>query len=271
MIKQNLCYVDLVVELLDARIPFSSQNPLLKQWVGNKPVVVVLNKSDMADPDVTNRWIAQFQRQGIHAAEIHCSGSSDAAKVVALIKNVLQEQIHRRSQRGMSGKIIRVMIVGIPNVGKSTFINRVAKEKRARAENRPGVTRAKQWVHLQGDIDLLDMPGTLWPKFDHPDIGLHLAYTGAIKDDILDLEFVAMHLLEYLSMHYSAALAKRYSIGSLQNLEPFEKLKALGKARGMLMRGGEIDTERAANMLLDEFRSGKLGRITLEMPEAYEA
>ncbi len=264
MIARNLSKVDLVLELADARVPRSSRNPSLGKLIGKKPRIVVLGKSDMADPNVTKKWLAAIAQEGYPALAVDCRNQKGIERVIPLIRETLQELLLRRQKRGMAGRMVRVMVVGIPNVGKSTFINRLAGKNRAKAEDRPGVTRQQQWVHVQGDVDLLDMPGTLWPKFEDQDVGLHLAFTGAIKDDVFDVEFVAMHLIDYLWKHYPQAVMDRFSVRSLEGLEPFEQLEALGKSRGMLLRGAEVDTERAAAMLLHEYRAGKLGRITLE-------
>ena len=232
LMKANLPLVDVVVEITDARVPASSRNPEMKNLVGGKPRVVVLNK------------------------------------LVPTVKEVMKKELEKRVAKGMEGKPIRIMVVGIPNVGKSSFINRVAGGKRAKVEDRPGVTRGKQWVTLEKGIDLLDMPGVLWPKFDDKTVGEHLAFTGAIKDDILDTELLAMRLADLLNRECHSLLCARYKLTDEEtaNIEPYDLLSLIGAKRGMKVSGGEVDTERAAAMLLDEFRGGKIGRITLEMP-----
>ena len=266
LIEKNLPYVDVVVELIDARVPYSSRNPMLGRLIGNKPRVVLLNKCDMADPNVTAKWLRWFQRQGIPAMAIDCRTGKNIKKFQPFVREVLKETIERRANKGMVGRIVRVMVVGVPNVGKSTFINKLAGAKRAKAEDRPGVTRGKQWVHIENDVDLLDMPGVLWPKFEDPQVGVHLAFTGAIKDDVIDLEYLAMQLLEYLAQHYPERLKERFKLEDTSDMEAFERLEAVGRKRGMLISGGEVNTERAAIVTLDEYRSGKLGCISWEEP-----
>ena len=266
LIEKNLPYVDVVVELIDARVPYSSRNPLLGKLIGNKPRVVLLNKCDMADPNVTAKWLRWFQQQGIPAMAIDCRTGKNIKKFQPFVREVLKETIERRANKGMIGRIVRVMVVGVPNVGKSTFINKLAGSKRAKAEDRPGVTRGKQWVHIENDVDLLDMPGVLWPKFEDPQVGIHLAFTGAIKDDVLDLEYLAMQLLEYLAQHYPERLKERFKLEDTSDMEAYERLEAVGRKRGMLISGGEVNTERAAIVTLDEYRSGKLGCISWEEP-----
>ncbi|MBC5787384.1 ribosome biogenesis GTPase YlqF [Clostridium facile] len=266
LIEKNLPYVDVVVELIDARVPYSSRNPLLGKLIGNKPRVVLLNKCDMADPNVTAKWLRWFQQQGIPAMAIDCRTGKNIKKFQPFVREVLKETIERRANKGMIGRIVRVMVVGVPNVGKSTFINKLAGSKRAKAEDRPGVTRGKQWVHIENDVDLLDMPGVLWPKFEDPQVGIHLAFTGAIKDDVIDLEYLAMQLLEYLAQHYPERLKERFKLEDTSDMEAYERLEAVGRKRGMLISGGEVNTERAAIVTLDEYRSGKLGCISWEEP-----
>lgn len=266
LIRENLSKVDVVVELLDARIPKSSRNPLFDRILAKKLRVILLNKSDLADPELTKRWIKSFENDKIPAMAVNCQSKSGIVKVPEFLRENASELLNRRASRGMFGRILRVMAVGVPNTGKSSFINQMAGKKCARAENRPGVTQTTQWVHVANDVDLLDMPGTLWPKFDSPDTGLNLAYTGAIKDQILDTELIAMHLLLFLSKYYPKRLLERFRLDSIEE-DPFSLIESIGRARGMLLKGNEVDTERAAAVLLDEFRSGKLGRITLELPE----
>ncbi len=268
LMKENLPLVDVVVEITDARIPASSRNPEMKNLVGGKPRVVVLNKCDMADEALTAEWIEYYRTKGVRAVAMDCRSGKGLNKLVPTVKEVMKKELEKRAAKGMEGKPIRMMIVGIPNVGKSSFINRVAGGKRAKVEDRPGVTRGKQWVTLEKGIDLLDMPGVLWPKFDDKTVGEHLAFTGAIKDDILDTELLAMRLADLLNREYHSLLCERYRLTDEETagIEPYDLLSLIGAKRGMKISGGEVDTERAAAMLLDEFRGGKIGRMTLEMP-----
>lgn len=268
LMKENLPLVDVVVEITDARVPASSRNPEMKNLVGGKPRVVVLNKCDMADEALTAEWIEYYHTNGVRAVAMDCRSGKGLNKLVPTVKEVMKKELEKRAAKGMEGKPIRMMIVGIPNVGKSSFINRVAGGKRAKVEDRPGVTRGKQWVTLEKGIDLLDMPGVLWPKFDDKTVGEHLAFTGAIKDDILDTELLAMRLADLLNREYHSLLCERYRLTDEETagIEPYDLLSLIGAKRGMKISGGEVDTERAAAMLLDEFRGGKIGRMTLEMP-----
>lgn len=268
LMKENLPLVDVVVEITDARVPASSRNPEMKNLVGGKPRVVVLNKCDMADEALTAEWIEYYRTNGVRAVAMDCRSGKGLNKLVPTVKEVMKKELEKRAAKGMEGKPIRMMIVGIPNVGKSSFINRVAGGKRAKVEDRPGVTRGKQWVTLEKGIDLLDMPGVLWPKFDDKTVGEHLAFTGAIKDDILDMELLAMRLADLLNREYHSLLCERYRLTDeeTEGIEPYDLLSLIGAKRGMKISGGEVDTERAAAMLLDEFRGGKIGRMTLEMP-----
>lgn len=268
LMKENLPLVDVVVEITDARVPASSRNPEMKNLVGGKPRVVVLNKCDMADEALTAEWIEYYRTKGVRAVAMDCRSGKGLNKLVPTVKEVMKKELEKRAAKGMEGKPIRMMIVGIPNVGKSSFINRVAGGKRAKVEDRPGVTRGKQWVTLEKGIDLLDMPGVLWPKFDDKTVGEHLAFTGAIKDDILDTELLAMRLADLLNREYHSLLCERYRLTDEEtaDIEPYDLLYLIGAKRGMKISGGEVDTERAAAMLLDEFRGGKIGRMTLEMP-----
>lgn len=268
LMKENLPLVDVVVEITDARVPASSRNPEMKNLVGGKPRVVVLNKCDIADEALTAEWIEYYCTNGVRAVAMDCRSGKGLNKLVPAVKEVMKKELEKRAAKGMEGKPIRMMIVGIPNVGKSSFINRVAGGKRAKVEDRPGVTRGKQWVTLEKGIDLLDMPGVLWPKFDDKTVGEHLAFTGAIKDDILDTELLAMRLADLLNREYHSLLCERYRLTDEETagIEPYDLLSLIGAKRGMKISGGEVDTERAAAMLLDEFRGGKIGRMTLEMP-----
>lgn len=268
-IQASLKLVDAVAEILDARIPLSSKNPDLQKLIQNKPKVVLLNKCDMANQTATSRWIDYYASQGITAIAVDCKGGKGLNKFAPAVNNVLSERRERLKAKGMINPMLRIMIVGIPNVGKSSFINRVAKQNRAKVEDRPGVTRGNQWYSIAKNIEMLDTPGVLWPKFDDKIVGERLAFTGAVKDQILDTELLAVRLLDFLRSLKPADFIARFKLEDidLDAIDSYELLNVIGKKRGMLISGGEINTERAAIMLLDEFRSGKLGRITLEMPE----
>lgn len=271
LIASNLSLVDAVVEIVDARSPLSSRNPEMDHMTKNKPRLVLLNKSDLADERTTQQWINYFRRNGNEALAVDCrSGKGLKSILPALKNNVLKELMEKREKNGMKGAAIRLMIVGIPNVGKSSLINKLAGSKRAKVEDRPGVTRTKQWVKLDNNTELLDMPGVLWPKFEDQSVAVRLAFTGAISDDILDIETLAMKLLSYLAENYPNSLTERYKIELSDEETGLDLLEKVGKKRGMMISGGEINTERAAITVLDEFRSGKLGRITLEAPPQKE-
>lgn len=266
MIAANLSLVDGVVALLDARIPFSSANPDLAELVSGKPYMVLLNKADIADPNLTAQWVQYYQRQGIPALAMDCITGKGAKQFTSVVKEqLLPELLAKRQKAGMVGRPIRLMIVGIPNVGKSSFINKMAKSKRAKVEDRPGVTRTKQWVRVDEQTEFLDMPGVLSPKLDDQQVALRLAFTGAIRDQILDIEALAMLLLEYLHENYPKSLLDRYKLET-EETEGDKLLELVGRKRGMLLSGGVVNTERAAVTVLDDFRGAKLGRITLEAP-----
>lgn len=267
MMQADIGNVDAVLQLLDARIPRSSLNPEIARIIAEKPRLYVLNKADLADADITARWVRYFKAQGAGCVAITSKNRSGMASVKQAIDTELAALLERRSSKGMSGAHIRVMVVGIPNVGKSTFINSFAGAARAKAADRPGVTRGKQWVTV-GRYELLDMPGVLWKKFESPTVAGNLAFIGSIKDDVLDVETLAMSLLDELRALYPARLAERYKLSDEDlALEPYALLEQIARKRGMLMSGGVADTERAAVMLADEFRASKLGRVSLERPE----
>lgn len=268
LMQESLKLVDVVVELTDARIPASSRNPEIDKLVGRKPRVILLNKCDSADDGATRRWVDYYAKKGVPAIATDCRSGKGLEAFLPLVRSALSEPLARRAQKGMSGQPVRMMIVGIPNVGKSSLINRLAGAKRTKVEDRPGVTRGRQWVSLAGGVDLLDMPGVLWPKFEDPAVGERLAFTGAVKDDVLDTELLAMRLLWLLNAEYPAQLAARYNFkeGETDGLDAYGLLCLVGRKRGMLVSGGEVNTERAAITALDEFRSGKLGKLTLELP-----
>ncbi len=271
LIASNLKLVDAVVEIVDSRTPLSSRNPEMDRLTSGKPRMVLLNKSDLADEKATQRWINYFSSIGVTAIAVDCKSGKGLKSLMPTLKaKVLRELMEKRERSGMSGAAIRLMIVGIPNVGKSSLINRLAGGKRAKVEDRPGVTRTKQWVKIDTGAELLDMPGVLWPKFDDQSVAIRLAFTGAISDDILDIETLAMKLLKFLSESYPQSLRERYKIEFDDSDDGLSLLEKVGRKRGMVVSGGEINTERAAITVIDEFRSGKLGRITLELPPAKE-
>lgn len=265
-IAEQLKLIDAVAEIVDARIPISSRNPDLKEIIGDKPHLILLNKCDMADEIATKNWIEYYKSQGIFAIPVDCKNGRGISPFKDTVKTVLADKLEQYRAKGMVGKPLRVMIIGIPNVGKSSFINRIAGGARAKVENRPGVTRGNQWFSVDKELELLDTPGVLWPKFDDNTVGEHLAFTGAVTDRIIDTELLAMRLLEILVPMYPNLLKERYKISEFFD-DAYENLCLLGKKRGMMIRGGETDTERAANMLLEEFRSCKIGKITLERVE----
>lgn len=262
-IKEILPLIDAVAEVVDARIPISSRNPDLNEIIGSKPRIVLLNKCDMADSAVTAEWIRYYEDKGIFAIAIDCKTGKGISKFKDTVKTALKDRLDYYREKGMVGKPLRVMVVGIPNVGKSSFINRIAGGGRAKVENRPGVTRGNQWFTVDKQLELLDTPGVLWPKFEDKTVGEHLAFTGAVKDKILDTELLSVRLLEILCKDYRGLLEKRYGQLDFEG-DAYDVLCQIGKKRGMVIRGGETDTERAANMLLEEFRSCKIGTVSLE-------
>ena len=268
--EADLKLVDAVCEILDARIPASSRNPDIDAICGGKPRLVILNRMDMADPAMTRRWGDYFKAHGLSVIQTDCKSKKGVAAFQPAVRALLAEKLARCREKGQVGRAMRVMVVGIPNVGKSTFINQVAGRKGAKAENRPGVTRGKQWVSVDRELLLLDTPGILWPKFDDPSVGMMLAYTGAVKDDVLDTEGLACHLLELLWRRYPQSLRDRYRLDGLADAPGYVLLEAVGRSRGFLIAGGEIDLERAGKVLLEEFRSCKIGRFTLEEPGCCE-
>lgn len=270
-IEKSLKMVDIVAEIIDARVPVSSRNPILKKLIGSKPRLILMNKSDMADSAATARWIAYYKQKGVKAIALDCRTGKGVNGFMPAIREVLQDQIARWEAKGMTGRPIRVMVVGIPNVGKSSLINKMCRggnAGKADVQDRPGVTRQNRWFTIGKGFELLDTPGVLWPKFDDPIVGERLAFTGAVKDDVVDVESLASRLLEVLRETYPQAMAARYKLEGmdLSEMQGYELLELVGRKRGFLISGGEINTERAAITVLDEFRSGKLGKITLELP-----
>ena len=280
MIQADLKLVDLVAEVIDARIPISSRNPDIDELVGDKPRLIILNRADQADPEQTRAWTRWFKTRGYAVLETDSKTGGGVNQFSAVIKDALKEQIARWREKGQVGRPVRVMVVGVPNVGKSTFINKVARRKSAKAGDRPGVTRGKQWVAVDAGLDLLDTPGILWPKFEDQTVGRNLAFTGAIKDEVMDAETLACYLMETLAERYPQALLERYKLELPPRAQDEETgglsygcdlLERAARKRGFLISGGELDTERMAKVLLDEFRAGRLGRFTLETPEGAEA
>lgn len=269
-ITEDLKLVDIVAEILDARVPRSSSNPVLRDIIQSKPRVVLLNKSDMADPSRTSQWIEEYADRGLKAVPVDCKAGKGVSNFYNGTREVLKERIAVWEKKGMIGRPIRVMVVGIPNVGKSSFINRLVKSGgKAEVQDKPGVTRQNHWFTVGKGFELLDTPGVLWPKFEDPIVGEHLAFTGAVKDEILDREGLACRLLELLMELYPNAVNIRYKLDvkPADGLHGYEILERIGRKRGMLISGGEIDMERTANTVLDEYRGGLLGRITLERPQ----
>lgn len=267
-IKEQLKLVDAVAEITDARIPVSSRNPDIPELIGDKPHIIVLNKCDMADKAETSKWIDIYKKSGISAVAADCKSGKGLNEFKNCVLSLLSDKIAKNKEKGMAGKSVRIMIVGIPNVGKSSFINKLSSNSKAKVENRPGVTRMNQWYKVGNGLELLDTPGVLWPKFEDETVGEHLAFTGAVSDRIIDTELLAMRLLATLSKSYPELLEQRYKISEFPE-DPYEMLCLLGKKRGMMIRGGEVDTERAANMLLEEYRNLKIGAVTIERTSEY--
>ena len=265
-IEADLKQVDAVCEIVDARIPISSRNPDIDAICGSKPRIIVLNRMDLADPEATRRWMAHFRSLGMAPIATDCKSRKGISDFQPAVRSVLKEKIERNSARGMT-KALRVMVVGIPNVGKSTLINQISGRKGAKAENRPGVTRGKQWVTVDNSLLLLDTPGILWPKFEDPNVGMMLAFTGAVKEAVIDAEELASKLMELMHRYYPATILERYKVDMPENTPGWQLLEEAGRKRGYLLARGEIHTERMARVLLDEYRGGKLGKFTLEMPE----
>ena len=265
-IEADLKQVDAVCEIVDARIPISSRNPDIDAICGNKPRIIVLNRMDLADPSATQKWITYFRKKGMSVLATDCKSRKGISGFTPAARAACAEKLQRDAARGMN-RPLRVMIVGIPNVGKSTLINQISGRKGAKAENRPGVTRGKQWVTVDSGLQLLDTAGILWPKFEDPEVGMMLAYTGAVKEGVIDLEELACKLMELLHRYYPQTLMDRYKVEAPEGTPGYELLQMAGRKRGFLLARGEIHTERMAKVLIDEFRSGKLGKFTLEQPE----
>ena len=273
LMKENLKNVDVVIELLDARIPKSSRNPEIEKLTEGKPLLTLLNKSALADPAETDKWIAHYKSKGSTCLAIDCVSGKGLDRLMPAVRELLADKLERYAQKGMNGRRLRAMVVGIPNVGKSSLINRLCGNKKAKVENRPGVTLAPQWVSTPMGLDLMDMPGVLWPRFDDRETGENLAITGAIKDDVVQIETLAVALCRNLRRRYPALLATRYKYSpeQVEELTDAELFAFIGRKRGFLISGGEIDEERTANTLLDELRAAKIGRITLDRAEREDA
>ncbi len=266
LIKESLPFVDLVTEIVDARIPLSSSNPELAEMIGSKPRIVLLNKCDVADEKTTAKWVEYYKKNGMYALPVDCRSGKGLNAYLPLVREVLKDKIQRNTEKGMVGKPLRVMVVGIPNTGKSSFINKMAGRNRAKVADKPGVTRSNSWFAVGNGVELLDTPGVLWPKFEDKEVGDKLAFIGSVKDEILDSETLAVRLINVLRNGYSDRLTERFKITGFDDKEDYEILEMIGRKRGMLISGGEIDYERASVMLLDEYRGGKLGRLSLEFP-----
>ena len=265
-IKESLKLVDVVVEIVDARIPVSSKNPELEDIIGNKPRIILLNKADVADPNATSLWLKYYEKKGYCSIAVDCRSGKGLNKFDDAVKKSLAPVISRNESKGMAGKPLRLMVVGIPNTGKSSFINRMSKSSKAKVADKAGVTRQNQWFNAGNGIELLDTPGVLWPKFDDPEVGDKLAFIGSVKDEVTDKETLVCRLLESLAVTRPSAIEERYKLESVKGLQGWEIMEMIGRKRGFLIKGGEIDYDRTAAIVSDEFRGGKLGRITLELP-----
>lgn len=269
LIEENLKMIDVVVEILDSRIPYSGRNPYFDDIIKNKPRLLVMNKSDLADKERTSAWIKWYGEQGIEVIPISCTTGMGINKITSSARTLIQDKIDRDLEKGRK-RTLKIMMVGIPNVGKSSLINRLVGKASTKTGDRPGVTKGKQWIRLKGDVELLDTPGILAPKFEDQELAKRLAYTGAIKDEIMNTELLAYSLLDYLRDNYAELLKSRYKLDEISDKQGYEILEMIGKKRGFVISGGEIDTERAANMVLDEFRGAKIGNITIETPQDIE-
>lgn len=268
LIEENLKLIDVVVEILDARIPYSGRNPNFDDMIKNKPRLVVFNKCDLADPGRTQLWADWYRAQGVEVISVSCTTGYGVNKIASAARMLIQDKIERDSEKGRN-RTVKIMMVGIPNVGKSSLINRLAGKASTKTGDRPGVTRGKQWIRLRGDMELLDTPGILPPKFENQHLAENLAYTGAIKDEVVNTELLSYSLLAYLRDNYPNELCTRYKLSDIKEKEGHEILEMIARKRGFVISGGEVDTERAANMVLDELRSAKIGKLTLEIPNEY--
>jgi len=267
MITENIKLVDAVCEMIDARIPSYSRNPDLDEMTGGKPRLIILNRVDQADPGITKKWAAQFKNNGAAVLETDSKSGKGTSGLHQVVRILLANKLEKYALSGQSGRRLRLMVVGIPNVGKSSFINRVAKRKAAKTSDKPGVTRGKQWINLNNGLEMLDTPGVLWPKFEDQTVAENLAFTGAIRDAVMDTLTLGANLMSRLSAFYPGCISERYKIEVTEDLTGFDLLSLAAAKRGFLISGGEYDLERMAVILLDEFRGGKLGRISLERVE----
>lgn len=264
MMKENIKLVDVVIELVDGRVPLSSKNPDIDQIAANKPRIILINKHDLADPNYNKEWEEYYKGRGFHTSLLNSTSIKEVNKVKSLIFEACKEKIERNRKKGILNKPIRAMVVGVPNVGKSTFINSITRRASAKTGNKPGVTRGKQWIRINKDIELLDTPGILWPKFEDQLVGLRLALIGSIKDEILQSYELAIRLIGFLEESYPASLEKRYGIEI--DKKPEQVLEDIGRRRGCIVRGGHVDLDQAASILLEDFRNGRLGKVTMELP-----
>ena len=273
LIKESLSLVDAVTEIVDARIPESSRNPELAEMIGDKPLILLLNKSDLADKDATKQWLSFYKARGVRAVAVDCKSGSGLNAYRECVKQTLADKIKSNAEKGMAGRPLRIMVVGIPNTGKSSFINKMAGKNSAKVADKPGVTRQNQWFAIGDGMELLDTPGVLWPKFEDPAVGDKLAFIGSVKNEVFDPETLVLRLIDVLASDYKTQFSQRYKLEKfdISQMENYEILELVGRKRGMLISGGEIDTLRAANMILDEYKSGKFGKLTLERPAAKES
>ncbi len=267
MMQEDIKLIDLVIELVDSRVPLSSRNPDIDELGKNKSRLILLNKADLADKAANKKWTEFFQKKGFYVQEVDSRSGAGMKAISSIIQEACKEKIERDLKRGIKNRPVRAMVVGIPNVGKSTFINTYAGKACAKTGNKPGVTKGKQWIRLNKNVELLDTPGILWPKFEDQAVGMRLAMIGSINDDILNIDELALELIQYLREQYKGLLEKRYHCDESQEKEPVQILEDIARARGCLIKGGELDYAKAAALLMDDFRSGKLGRVTLEFPE----
>ena len=268
MMQENIKLIDLVIELVDARLPISSRNPDIDELGKNKARMILLNKSDLAEERQNDAWVAYFKERGFSVVKVNSRKGGGIKSIQAVIQEACKEKIERDRKRGILNRPVRAMVVGIPNVGKSTFINSLAGKACAKTGNKPGVTKGKQWIRLNKQVELLDTPGILWPKFEDQTVGLRLAFIGSIKDEILNVEELAAELIQFLKQAYSGILSEKYAIEEVE--DPYQCLALIAESRHCLLRGNELDTNKAAVLLIDDFRNGRLGRITLEFPEDFE-
>ena len=268
MMQENIKLIDLVIELVDARVPISSRNPDIDELGKNKARLILLNKSDLAEDTQNDAWVEYFKNKGFSVVKVNSKKGGGIKSIHGVIQEACKEKIERDRKRGILNRPVRAMVVGIPNVGKSTFINALAGKACAKTGNKPGVTKGKQWIRLNKNVELLDTPGILWPKFEDQTVGLHLAFIGSIRDEILNIEELAAELIQFLKKYYVGVLAEKYAI--IETDDPYQCLAEIAKSRHCLLKGNELDTEKAALLLIDDFRSGRLGRITLEFAGDYE-